>query len=131
MIILQRSHRDHIFAYAREADPAECCGLIGGTEDRKAKRISSRHNDRCANVAKNFWPFITPTHVQLNPSRLIRMSGWRITLKLYISLLVWPVRSPPFVLFASPSARSVGKRLSMQLPASKIEPFREAHRRTC
>jgi len=44
MIILQRSHRDHIFAYAREADPAECCGLIGGTEDGKAKSIYSLRN---------------------------------------------------------------------------------------
>jgi proteasome lid subunit RPN8/RPN11 len=30
MITLQGSHRDQIFAYAKEADPAECCGLIGG-----------------------------------------------------------------------------------------------------
>jgi proteasome lid subunit RPN8/RPN11 len=30
MITLQSSHRDQIFACAREADPAECCGLIGG-----------------------------------------------------------------------------------------------------
>src|SRR6187551_3172963 len=32
MITLQRSQRDQILAYARAADPAECCGLIGGAE---------------------------------------------------------------------------------------------------
>lgn len=30
MITLQISHRDQIFANAHEANPAECCGLIGG-----------------------------------------------------------------------------------------------------
>lgn len=30
MITLQSSQRDQILAYARAADPAECCGLIGG-----------------------------------------------------------------------------------------------------
>jgi proteasome lid subunit RPN8/RPN11 len=44
MITLQGSHRDQIFGYAREADPAECCGLIGGTEDGKAKSIYSLRN---------------------------------------------------------------------------------------
>ncbi len=44
MITLQSSHRDQIFAYAREADPAECCGLIGGTEDGRAKSIYSLRN---------------------------------------------------------------------------------------
>jgi proteasome lid subunit RPN8/RPN11 len=44
MITLQGSHRDQIFAYAREADPAECCGLIGGTEDGRAKSIYSLRN---------------------------------------------------------------------------------------
>jgi [CysO sulfur-carrier protein]-S-L-cysteine hydrolase len=44
MITLQRSHRDQIFAYAREADPAECCGLIGGSEDGRAKSIYSLRN---------------------------------------------------------------------------------------
>jgi len=32
MITLQSSQRDQILAYARAADPAECCGLIGGGE---------------------------------------------------------------------------------------------------
>jgi proteasome lid subunit RPN8/RPN11 len=33
MITLQRVHLDEIFAHAREATPAECCGLIGGAKD--------------------------------------------------------------------------------------------------
>ena len=44
MIILQRSHRDQILANARKADPAECCGLIGGTEDREATNIYPLRN---------------------------------------------------------------------------------------
>jgi proteasome lid subunit RPN8/RPN11 len=44
MITLQRSHRDQILADARHADPAECCGLIGGTEDGSAKSIYSLRN---------------------------------------------------------------------------------------
>ncbi|HUS13276.1 MAG TPA: M67 family metallopeptidase [Pyrinomonadaceae bacterium] len=35
---------ERIFAYAREADPAECCGLIGGTEDGRAKSVYSLRN---------------------------------------------------------------------------------------
>jgi [CysO sulfur-carrier protein]-S-L-cysteine hydrolase len=34
MITLQTSHRDQIFAYAKQADPAECCGLVGGSDSR-------------------------------------------------------------------------------------------------
>jgi proteasome lid subunit RPN8/RPN11 len=30
MITLQSSHCDQVLAYAKEAIPAECCGLIGG-----------------------------------------------------------------------------------------------------
>jgi proteasome lid subunit RPN8/RPN11 len=44
IITLQRSHRDQIFAYAREADPAECCGLIGGTQNGAAKTIYPMRN---------------------------------------------------------------------------------------
>jgi len=33
-----------MFASAREADPAECCGLIGGTGDGKARSIYSLRN---------------------------------------------------------------------------------------
>ena len=44
MIILQSSQRDQIFASAREADPAECCGLIGGTADGRVKSIYALRN---------------------------------------------------------------------------------------
>jgi [CysO sulfur-carrier protein]-S-L-cysteine hydrolase len=44
MIILQNSHRARIFEKAREADPAECCGLIGGTEEGEAKSIYCLRN---------------------------------------------------------------------------------------
>jgi proteasome lid subunit RPN8/RPN11 len=44
MITLQTSHRDQIFAYALAAVPAECCGLIGGTNDGLAKSIYSLRN---------------------------------------------------------------------------------------
>src|SRR4030095_4813888 len=47
MITLDASHRDQIFAYAREANPHECCGLIGG-ESGRAKSIYPLRN-----VAKN------------------------------------------------------------------------------
>jgi proteasome lid subunit RPN8/RPN11 len=33
MITLRGSHHDQILAHAKEADPAECCGLIGGADD--------------------------------------------------------------------------------------------------
>lgn len=32
MLTLNSNQQQAIFAYASEADPAECCGLIGGTE---------------------------------------------------------------------------------------------------
>lgn len=44
MITLHSSHRDQIFANAKEAAPAECCGLIGGTGDAKAESIYSLRN---------------------------------------------------------------------------------------
>ena len=44
MIILQRSHRDQILANARKADPTECCGLIGGMEDREATNLYPLRN---------------------------------------------------------------------------------------
>jgi proteasome lid subunit RPN8/RPN11 len=44
MITLHTSHRDQIFAYALAAAPAECCGLIGGTNDGIAKSIYSLRN---------------------------------------------------------------------------------------
>ena len=39
MITLLTSHRDKILAHACETGPAECCGLIGGTEDQQARSI--------------------------------------------------------------------------------------------
>ncbi len=48
MITLQISQVDDIFAHAREANPAECCGLIGGIEDGSARSIY-----RLRNVASN------------------------------------------------------------------------------
>ena len=44
MITLQSSQRDQIFTNADEAAPAECCGLIGGTGDGRAKSIYSLRN---------------------------------------------------------------------------------------
>ena len=44
MITLHTSHRDQIFAYALAAAPAECCGLIGGTNEGIAKSIYSLRN---------------------------------------------------------------------------------------
>ena len=43
MITLQRSQRDQILAHAKQADPAECCGLIGGAE-RRVTSIYPLHN---------------------------------------------------------------------------------------
>lgn len=34
MITLQNAQLEEIFAHARQAKPFECCGLIGGTNDR-------------------------------------------------------------------------------------------------
>jgi proteasome lid subunit RPN8/RPN11 len=44
MTTVTLSQLERIFAYAREADPAECCGLIGGSEDGRAKSIYSLRN---------------------------------------------------------------------------------------
>lgn len=44
MITLPSLDRDQILAYAREADPAECCGLIGGTTDGDASSIYPLRN---------------------------------------------------------------------------------------
>jgi proteasome lid subunit RPN8/RPN11 len=47
-IQLHQHQADQIIAHAREADPHECCGLIGGAENGVAKRIY-----RTRNVAPN------------------------------------------------------------------------------
>jgi [CysO sulfur-carrier protein]-S-L-cysteine hydrolase len=44
MIVLQPSQLDEIFASAREAEPAECCGLISGATDGTAKTIFTLRN---------------------------------------------------------------------------------------
>ena len=44
MITLQSAHRDQIFASAQKANPAECCGLIGGTADGTAQSIYPLRN---------------------------------------------------------------------------------------
>jgi proteasome lid subunit RPN8/RPN11 len=43
-MILQRDHFDAIVSHARETSPEECCGLIGGTDDCKAKTIYRLRN---------------------------------------------------------------------------------------
>jgi proteasome lid subunit RPN8/RPN11 len=48
MIIFRQSHFADIVAHARETAPAECCGLIGGTESGLATTIY-----RLRNVALN------------------------------------------------------------------------------
>jgi proteasome lid subunit RPN8/RPN11 len=48
MIRLLREHLNEIFEHAHEAQPAECCGLIGGTKDQWTRSIY-----RLRNIAKN------------------------------------------------------------------------------
>ena len=44
MIILTRPQLERVFAHAKEATPAECCGLIGGGDDKQARTIYQLHN---------------------------------------------------------------------------------------
>ncbi|HAF16514.1 MAG TPA: hypothetical protein DHU55_10585 [Blastocatellia bacterium] len=44
MIVLQPSQLTEIFANARDAAPAECCGLISGSDDGKALNIYPMRN---------------------------------------------------------------------------------------
>ena len=46
MIMLQRAHVEEMCAHAREANPAECCGLIGGEDVARARSVY-----RLSNVA--------------------------------------------------------------------------------
>jgi proteasome lid subunit RPN8/RPN11 len=48
MITLLRAQVDEIYAHAREASPAECCGLVGGRVDGRAQTIY-----RLRNVARD------------------------------------------------------------------------------
>src|SRR6266404_5158740 len=47
MLTLNSNHRKQIFAYARDAAPSECCGLIGGDGERASSLYPMR------NVAAN------------------------------------------------------------------------------
>ena len=44
MIRLLTSQLEEILAHARQAEPSECCGLIGGTDDGRTKSIYSLRN---------------------------------------------------------------------------------------
>ena len=52
MISIGKAHADELIAHASEANPNECCGLIGGTEDGVAQSVY-----RLRNVASN--PLVT------------------------------------------------------------------------
>jgi proteasome lid subunit RPN8/RPN11 len=43
-ITLKREHLDAMVAHAREAAPAECCGLIGGSTESRASTIYRLRN---------------------------------------------------------------------------------------
>lgn len=43
-MILRSEHLDAIIAHARETSPAECCGLIGGLDNRRASTIYRLRN---------------------------------------------------------------------------------------
>jgi proteasome lid subunit RPN8/RPN11 len=44
MVKLLRVHVEELFAHAREQNPAECCGLIGGGADGRARTIYRLRN---------------------------------------------------------------------------------------
>ena len=44
MITLLREHVDEMFAHAREASPAECCGLVGGSHESRARTVYRLRN---------------------------------------------------------------------------------------
>lgn len=44
MMTLWRAHVEEMYAHAREADPAECCGLIGGLSDGRARSVYRLRN---------------------------------------------------------------------------------------
>jgi proteasome lid subunit RPN8/RPN11 len=44
MITLLREHVDEMFAHAREASPAECCGLLGGSHEGRARTVYRLRN---------------------------------------------------------------------------------------
>ena len=52
MIVLTKAHADELIAHAREENPNECCGLIGGTADGVSQSVY-----RLRNLAAN--PLVT------------------------------------------------------------------------
>ncbi|MDT5120657.1 MAG: [CysO sulfur-carrier protein]-S-L-cysteine hydrolase [Acidobacteriota bacterium] len=48
MVKLRAVHVEEMFAHAREASPAECCGLVGGNDESRAQTVY-----RLRNVAVN------------------------------------------------------------------------------
>jgi proteasome lid subunit RPN8/RPN11 len=48
MILLRTSQLEDILAHARQAQPSECCGLVGGAEDGRTQSIY-----RLRNIASN------------------------------------------------------------------------------
>ncbi len=44
MILLQSAHADEIISHARDAAPHECCGLIGGSGNGKARAVYRMRN---------------------------------------------------------------------------------------
>lgn len=51
MLTLDSNYRQQIFAYASEAAPAECCGLIGGDGERATSLYPMRNVAANAHVA--------------------------------------------------------------------------------
>ena len=51
MLTLDSNYRQQIFAYAREAAPAECCGLIGGDSEKASSIYALRNVAANATVA--------------------------------------------------------------------------------
>lgn len=44
VLTITKGHAEQIIAHAREADPHECCGLVGGTENRAAQTVYPMRN---------------------------------------------------------------------------------------
>lgn len=45
MLTLRRAHVEEMFAHAREANPTECCGLVGGSvEEAEARSVYRLRN---------------------------------------------------------------------------------------
>jgi proteasome lid subunit RPN8/RPN11 len=51
MLTLDRNYRQQIFAYAKQAAPEECCGLIGGDGERATSLYPMRNVAANAHVA--------------------------------------------------------------------------------